>query len=243
MDTDFKTTSSQELSILDVINSVSQLDAVNLRQIFLLLLRNFYANPKAFNADGTIIPESYYRYTYSDGLVDPKNLNPATLRIELGYSSAENSIDKTDYLDNNQKPSIYVDVGDFTYEPVNVLDSFTDRIGDTLERAVNVNTSIAFSHYANNYDDAAKLCSLTTNYFTGMKNYIQSNLKAITFMPATMKSPVPQINSYSESAQKYFMSQAIFNLKFESNWRVNPEAVLIKKFTLKLNNLEPIILN
>ena len=50
LETEFKTSSQDELNLLEILNSVKQLDFVNLRQIFLLLTRDFYSNPKAFNA-------------------------------------------------------------------------------------------------------------------------------------------------------------------------------------------------
>jgi hypothetical protein len=237
---DFKSTSQDELNILELINSVGQLDIYNLRQIFLLLTRNFYNNPRAFNADGISLPASYYQYTYTDKLVDPEQRQADTLTIDLDYSSAVNSIDKTDYLVTNQKPAIYVGVSDFTYESASVLAALTNKIGDIEEKAVIANTNIVLSHYANSYDDAAKLASLSMNYFIGMRDYIKSNLKALYFTPVALKSPIPQVNAYSDSAQKYYMAQSIFQLKFESNWMIRPEAVLIKKFALKLNTVEGI---
>ena len=101
--TEFKTSSEDELSLLDVLNKTPQLDAVILRQIFLLMTRNFYSNPRAFNADGTNIPNNYYNYTYSDNIVDPEHKQKSTISIDLVYSSYDNSIDKTDYLALNQK--------------------------------------------------------------------------------------------------------------------------------------------
>ena len=55
-------------------------------------------------------------------------------------------------------------------------------------------------------------------------------------MPVSLKPPQPQISDYKADAQKYFISQATFNLKFEANYKVKQEAVLIKKFTIKLAN-------
>ena len=236
--TEFKTSSEDELSLLDVLNKTPQLDAVILRQIFLLLTRNFYSNPRAFNADGTNIPKSYYRYTYSDKIVDPEHKSDNTLTIDLGYSSIDNSIDKTDYLKNNQKPAIYIDVGDFTFEQLPVIDSLTMYKNDEEEHAIVTNTTITFSHYANEYDDAAKLASLTTSYFTGMSKHLRNSLNLLSFMPQMIKAPAPQISNYPDSAQKYFLSQVAFNMKFESNWTLRQESVLIKKFAIKLNAIE-----
>ena len=235
LETEFKTSSQDELNLLEILNSVKQLDFVNLRQIFLLLTRDFYSDPKAFNADSTDIANNLYKYTYSNKFIDPLSKNLDTIDIELGYSSSENSVDKTDYLKNNQKPSIYIDMSDFNYSNV-VIDQLTNVDGDNIEKAVIVDTNIIFSHYANTYDDAAKLASLTTSYFTAMRNYLINNLKLIDFMPVSLKPPQPQIADYKTDAQKYFISQATFNLKFESNYKVKQEAVLIKKFTIKLAN-------
>ena len=238
--TEFKTSSEDELSLLDVLNKTPQLDAVILRQIFLLMTRNFYSNPRAFNADGTNIPNNYYNYTYSDNLVDPEHKQKSTISIDLGYSSYDNSIDKTDYLKNNQKPSIYIDVGDFTFEPLPVTDALTLYRGDEEEHAVITNTSIIFSHYANEYDDAAKLASLTASYFTGMSKHLRNSLNLLSFTPQVIKAPSPQVSNYPDSAQKYFLSQVSFAMKFESNWKLAQEAVLIKKFSIKLNAIEGI---
>ena len=235
--TAFKTTSQDELNILDVLNSTPQLDAVILRQIFLLLTRNFYSCPRAFNADGTNIPNNYYKYTYSDDLVDPEHKHKSTLTIDLGYSSAENSVGKTDYLKNNQKPAIYIDVGDFTFEPNGVVDALVDRKGDEEEQSVITSTNIIFSHYANEYDDAAKLAGLTASYFTAMGKHLRNSLGLLVFIPQIIKAPVPSVSEYSQNAQKYFNSQVVFNMKFESNWKLRQEAVLIKKFSIKLNAL------
>lgn len=235
--TDFKTTSQNEYNILEILNSVNQIDIPSLRQIFLLLLRNFYNSPRSFNADGTVIPDSYYKYTYTDNIVDPNHLQKDTLRIELGFSSAENSIDKTDYLNNNQKPSIYVDVSDVIYDNQPVINNLVGKYGDVSEMAVVGSVNIVFSHYANTYDDAAKLASLTTNYFIAMKDYIKKNLDIVYFLPVINKSPIPGINNYVDDAQKYFMAQSMFKIVFQSNWKIRPESVLIKKFSIVLNSI------
>lgn len=238
MSNNIKTTSFEELSILDAISSIYQLDIVSLRQIFLLLTRNFYANPRAFAPCGTAVPTSFYNYTYSDALVDPNKSVADTLVIDLDYSSAVNSIDKIDYLKTNNKPAIYINIKDFSFNRINVLNDVTKNLKDGTEQAVMSGTKIIFSHYANTYDDAAQLSYLTTSYFTAMKDTLKSSLKVLSFYPETMTSPVPaaDVDDYESKSQKYFRSDAIFDMKFETNWRVIPEAVLIKKFSINLKH-------
>lgn len=233
-----KTTSYEELSILDAISSVYQLDIVSLRQIFLLLTRNFYANPRAFSPCGTSVPTNFYNYTYSDALVDPNKTVNDTLVIDLDYSSAVNSIDKIDYLKVNNKPAIYISVKDFSFNRLNVLDDITKNLINGTEQAMLGGTKIVFTHYANTYDDAAQLAYLTTAYFTAMKETIRRSLKVLTFIPEVMTSPTPavEVDDYENKSQKYFKSDVVFDMKFEVNWRVIPEAVLIKKFSLDINH-------
>lgn len=233
-----KTTSADELNILDVISSIYQLDIVSLRQVFLLLAKNFYVNPKAFSPCGINVPPNIYNYTYSDPLVDPKSKVPSTIDIELDYSSSINSIDKTDYLKSNNKPAIFISIKDFQYQPYGILNDVTRVLPNEQEQAVNCTTSVVFSHYANNYDDAAILGYLTMSYFTAMKDYLKRALPIIKFIPVSLSSPVPasDVDSYEDKAQKYFRSDATFNIIFESNWRVKEEAVLLKKYSINIKN-------
>ena len=71
-DTEFKTTSQDELNILDVINSVGQLDIYNLRQIFLLLTKIIRIS---YN-EVRIIP--VYRHIYSMCTISQNLLKSAT---------------------------------------------------------------------------------------------------------------------------------------------------------------------
>lgn len=227
-----KTTSSYELRILDILSDIKQLDIYSLRQIFLLLTQNYFADPHNFAASGISLPDKFYKYTFSNAIVDPKHKYDSTIDINLDYTSSADSIDKSDYLKTNNQPSIYISIGDINYQKA-ILDNHlkTGYLGNI--KGVLATTNITISHYANNYDDAAIMSYLTSSFYLGMREPLKNKLKLLDFNVLQTSSPKLSEDA-STKALKYFKSDVTLKLDFEANWESNIEAVLLRKVSIDI---------
>ena len=228
------TTSQFELNILDVINKVYQIDNYCLRQVFLLLTRNFFSDSNNFAPAGMNLPESYKQYTYSDKIVDPLSTSLPTIDIQLSYNNPD-SPSKIDYLPTSKPLSIFIDVGDTTFGSNNSLNLFVRNFNNQGEEQSKIATTrITISHFATTYDDCARLSQLSASFYLSFKDMIRDKLSALLFDVKALTAPKYSEQNAPVTAKKVYRSDLIMDLSYESNWRINTEGVKIRKFNIKL---------
>ncbi len=228
------TTSQTELDILSFINTAYQINNYSLRQIFLLLTRNFFSNYNNFAPAGIKLPDSFTKYTYSDKIVDPDSNYKSNINIQLTNSFAD-SPDKIFYNSTAYPLNIYVNVGDTSFAPSGAVDDYVKNIPDGYQQAALANTQVTISHQATTYDDCAILSQLTSSFYISFRNPIRDQLHAMKFNVKGVTAPKIINSEDGSNAKKIYRSDLIMELIYETDWKINPESVMIRKFTLKLD--------
>lgn len=209
---------NQHVDVLDYCAGAFQVDPVMLRQSFLLLTRNHFAQPSFFGGDD--LPPSYRNFVYSD------NDSERVVDIEL-----ENTFNP----ERAQKPtSIFIGVSAVTTQQ-QVIDSFAGYNADfSASKHVDLEQcEIALSHYAPTADEALQLGMITKTYYQGMRKLIMDRLGLRQYLVRSISRPV----FTQQSAGDYHRVDVTIQLAFSTSWKANIESHRLKKvsFDLKPN--------
>lgn len=228
------TTSSYEIDILKHYACLGQLNILTFRRIFLLLARQFFADPMNFNV---AIQQDWLRnmthYTYSDPVLDPEHKQECTVDIRLDYLYGDN-VSRMEYIGEGQNPTIVLNVSDIQYKPINVIDYTTTIVPDgsgciqTYDSACN----IKFTIYGKSFADTAILSQLVSSHFIGLRPYIIKQLGLKEYTPLALSSPIC-INN--DEANKTFKAEFAIQLTFENRYKSRLASCRIKTINTQLN--------
>lgn len=230
---DRHTTSSNELDILDTYGCLGSLNILTLRRIFLLLTRNFFSDSSNFNV---AIQQDWLRnfsdYTYSDPVVDPDGEVASTIDIQATFQYADNA-SRMEYLKEGQKPTIFINVGDFNYQNFNTIDNISKIVpdGSGSIQGYNIKCNVTFSCYALSYGDSAMMSQLVASFISGIRPMMLKKLNLQEYKALQLTAPVC-INP--DDANKQFKSEFTLELTFENVYRAKVESLRIKSIGLEL---------
>ena len=230
------TTSSYEIDVLKEYACLGQLNILTFRRVFLLLTRQFFADPLNFNV---AIQQDWLRniahYTYSDPVIDPEHKQNCTVDIYLDYLYGDN-VSRMEYIGEGQNPFIVLNISNIQYEPINIL-NYTTKIlpdGSGSIQTFNSTCAIKFTVYAKSYADTAILSQLLSSHFIGLRPYILQQLGLLEYTPIVLSSPVC-INN--EEANKTFKAEFALNLKFENRYKSRIASCRIKTIVPQVNSM------
>jgi hypothetical protein len=227
------TTSSYEIDILKDYACLGQLNILTFRRVFLLLTRQFFADPLNFNV---AIQQDWLRnmakYTYSDPVIDPEHKHDCTVDVKLDYLYGDN-VSRMEYIGEGQNPAIIITVSDVSYEPIHSLDTTSAYTKDRSGCIQTYNSAclIKFTVYAKSFADTAILSQLVSSHFIGLRPYIINQLNLQEYTPQGLTSPVC-INS--EEANKTFRAEFAVKLSFENRYKSRLASCRIKTITTQL---------
>lgn len=205
-------------SILDICSEDNiQIDPITLRRIFLILIRNHYAEP--INNFGGI-PDSFKTFKYSD---DPKE---RTLDIQLDYNYDSKKLD--------QKPCIYLGFGNFDFSKQvinNYMGNNEDHSNTEFCNATKVNCTI--KHISAKADEALMLGVISAAFFRGIATTIRETLRLRGFEVVQLTQP--RVSDASTDTQ--FTVDLHMTLLYSSNWQTYSESHRIKKINYNLESI------
>ena len=210
-------TINHEQTLLDGSLKCTQKDPVSLRHIFLLLTRNHFSNPDNFGD----VPEVFRRYTYSDKESDRK------VTIDLSFNYARKDQGKT--------PSVYVNVGDFTFNRDRHADF--SRYNSDMSGRVGSNqctVPITISHLGITGDEALMMGTVTTAFYLGITNVLVEKLGLLQFSVKQLSQIRPK---EIQSGLTMFESVLSMELTFEVNWETYTESHKIKNISYEIPEL------
>ena len=204
--------SRDEPGILDLCESVYQLDPVSMRRIFLLLTRNHFSDPSFFGN----VPDEFKKFRYDD------NDRNTTLRVELDYAFDPEEVE--------QPTSIFVGVSDVNTTK-SVLDSFESNNTDNSGKQ-NVDTdscAITFSHISKSPDTALKLGVISKGFYQGMRQLLKERLGFRGYTVAKLTAPTKVTEG---TTRDYYRVDLSINVVFSSNWTTLIESHRVKRIVV-----------
>lgn len=197
-------------SIIDICAEEGiQKDPVTLRKIFLLALRNHYADPEQ-NFGG--VPKNFKNFKYSDDETE------RTVDIDLDYVFDNYKLD--------QRPVIFVGFGNFKFEK-QVLNNYIDNTADYAATGFyNItNTQCIIRHVSKEPDEALKMGVITTAFFRGLRTTLMHSFSLKSFEVTQLSKP----QMLDNTADKQFEVVAAIELAYQDYWQTFIESHRIKK--------------
>jgi hypothetical protein len=194
-----------------------QLDPVSLRRIFLLLVRNHYADPEN-NFGG--VPDCFKQFKYSD------NDKERQVNIELDYVF-------NNYAMQESRPGIYVGFSDFQFQKQvinNYIDVSDDMATETFFSLAT--TQLQVQHLSAEADEALQMATITTSFFRGLRKVLMANLKGLKKFEVETLSKVALLD---DEADKHFQANMTARLVYHDDWETSIESHRIKKISFELN--------
>lgn len=194
--------------------SMGTLNLVEIRRIFLMLIRHHYTTASHFTETGL---ECLQEYVWNE---DPKLRR---LEIELDFMYKEKSVD--------HKPAIYVGLGALQFEK-SVVGDYAARSDDNSEiHETQIGKfPLIIRHIGQSPDISSLLASETLNAMMGMRKALMSqHCRVLRMDPVQVTAP--QI--FDPKNDEELRSDTIFNIVYEFGWKQLLEGHRIKTIVFR----------
>lgn len=218
-------TSNLDLTILHCLNCEEYLNMYLIRQIFIQLSKLCFSNTDFFKQSMNHFPEGMETYTYSDVLLDSSNVNNISVVDVVGdYSFGDNAA-AMDFFKDNQKPAVFVALGDANFSSYNVTQDVIDsnlQDGSTVHSLI-ASQQLLFSCYSLTYVEASIMSHILSSFLMG----IRKKLNPLFIKPYSLsKISSPKCVDFS-NMNKMYHSDIVLDINYTFKWINKPEGVLL----------------